>query len=48
MDQELAKTLGELEQKLQEAHDASQLPDEPRSTAALQAFVVRLRLEAPR
>ena len=37
-----------LETKLQEAHDASQLPDEPTSAAALQAFVVRLRLEAMR
>lgn len=40
--------LDRLEAKLQEAHDASQLPDEPTSTAALQAFVVRLRLDAAR
>ncbi len=38
--------LDRLEAKLQEAHEASQLPDEPRSVAALQDFVVRLRLDA--
>jgi hypothetical protein len=38
--------LDRLEQKLQETHDASQLPDEPTSAPALQAFVVRLRLSA--
>jgi len=40
--------LDRLEAKLQEAHDASQLPDEPTSAAALQDLVVRLRLEAAR
>lgn len=38
--------LDRLEAKLQEAHDASQLPDEPTSVAALHDFVVRLRLDA--
>jgi len=38
--------LDRLEAKLQEAHDGSQLPDGPTSTAALQDFVVRLRLDA--
>ena len=38
--------LDRLEAKLQAAHDASQLPDEPTSVAALQDFVVRLRLDA--
>ncbi|HEU5074992.1 MAG TPA: nucleotidyltransferase domain-containing protein, partial [Polyangiaceae bacterium] len=36
--------LDRLEAKLQEAHDASQLPDEPTSRLALQDFVVQLRL----
>jgi hypothetical protein len=40
--------LDRLEAKLQAAHEASQLPDEPTSAAALQDFVVRLRLEATR
>jgi predicted nucleotidyltransferase len=40
--------LDRLEAKLQEAHDASQLPDEPTSVAALQDFVVRLRFGAVR
>lgn len=40
--------LDRLEAQLQEAHDASQLPDEPTSVAALQEFVVRLRLDAAR
>jgi len=40
--------LDRLEAKLQEAHDASQLPEEPTSAAALQDFVVRLRLDAKR
>jgi predicted nucleotidyltransferase len=40
--------LDRLEAKLQEAHDASPLPDEPTSAAALQDFVVRLRLDAAR
>jgi predicted nucleotidyltransferase len=40
--------LDRLETKLQEAHDASQLPDEPTSVAALQDFVVRLRLRSAR
>lgn len=38
--------LDRLEAKLQAAHDASQLPDEPTSVAALRDFVVRLRLDA--
>jgi hypothetical protein len=38
--------LDRLEAKLQAAHDASQLPDEPTSVVALQDFVVRLRLDA--
>jgi uncharacterized protein len=40
--------LDRLEAKLQAAHDASQLPDEPTSVAALQDFVVRLRLDGAR
>lgn len=40
--------LDRLEAKLQAAHDASQLPDEPTSRDALQDFVVRLRLDAAR
>ena len=40
--------LDRLEAKLQEAHDTSQLPDEPTSAVALQDFVVRLRLDAAR
>lgn len=36
--------LDRLEAKLQEAHEASKLPDEPTTVAALQDFVVRLRL----
>lgn len=40
--------LDRLEAKLQEAHYASQLPDEPTSAAALQDFVVRIRLDAIR
>jgi predicted nucleotidyltransferase len=40
--------LDRLEAKLAEAHDASQLPDEPTSGAALHDFVVRLRLNAAR
>lgn len=40
--------LDRLEAQLQEAHDASQLPDQPISAPALQDFVVRLRLEAAR
>jgi len=43
-----AGLLDPLEAKLQEAHDASPLPDTPTSAAALQDFVVRLRLEATR
>jgi uncharacterized protein len=38
--------LDRLEAKLQAAHDASQLPDEPTSVAGLQDLVVRLRLAA--
>jgi uncharacterized protein len=40
--------LDRLEASLQEAHEASRLPEEPTSTAALQALVVRLRLDAAR
>lgn len=40
--------LDRLEAKLQEEHDASRLPDEPTSAAALRDFVVRLRLDAAR
>jgi uncharacterized protein len=40
--------LDRLEATLQAAHDASKLPDEPTSAAALQDFVVRLRLDAAR
>jgi hypothetical protein len=43
-----SELLDRLETKLQEAHDASQLPDEPTSAAALQDLVGRLRLEATR
>ena len=41
-----AGLLDQLEAQLQDAHDASMLPDEPTTTAALDDFVVRLRLEA--
>ena len=37
-------TLEKLERELMEAHDASELPDEPTSMTALDAFVVRIRL----
>jgi hypothetical protein len=40
--------LDRLEAKLQAAHDASKLPDEPTSAAELRGFVVRLRLDAAR
>ena len=40
--------LDRLETMLQEAHDNSDLPDEPTSVAALQDFVIRLRLESSR
>ena len=40
--------LERLEAKLQEAHDASPLPDEPTSVAAVQDLVVRLRLDGAR
>jgi predicted nucleotidyltransferase len=40
--------LDRLEAKLQEAHDASRLPDEPTTVAALQDFVIRLRLDGAR
>ncbi len=43
---EHASLLDRLESQLQEAHDASRLPEEPTSAAALDAFVVRLRLAA--
>lgn len=38
--------LDRLERELYEAHAASQLPEEPTSAAALDDFVVRVRLEA--
>lgn len=38
--------LDRLERELEAAHDASALPDEPTSRAALDDFVVRLRLRA--
>jgi predicted nucleotidyltransferase len=41
-----ATLLDRLETKLEDAHQASQLPDEPTSAAALDDFVVRLRLDA--
>jgi len=40
------RLLNRLEARLQEAHDASHLPDEPTTVSALQDFVVRLRLNA--
>lgn len=40
-----ATLLDRLEGELQEAHDASALPDEPAGAAELDAFVVRVRLE---
>ena len=40
--------LDRLEAKLQEGYYASQLPDEPTSAAALQDYVVRIRLDAVR
>lgn len=40
--------LDRLEARLQEAHNASSLPDEPTTVAALQDFVVRLRLDGAR
>lgn len=40
--------LDALEVRLQEAHEKSSLPDEPESKAALDAFVVRVRLEGHR
>lgn len=40
--------LDRLEARLQEAHDASRLPDEPTAAEALQDFAVRLRLDAVR
>ena len=48
-DHELAEhgaRLDRLEAELQAAHDASALPDEPTATAALDDFVVRLRLQS--
>ncbi|MBI5534556.1 MAG: nucleotidyltransferase domain-containing protein [Deltaproteobacteria bacterium] len=39
------KLLDELELALAEAHASSNLPDEPTTTAALDAFVVRIRIE---
>lgn len=43
-----AAVLDRLEAALVEAHDASQLPEEPTSAAALDDFVVRLRLDPVR
>jgi hypothetical protein len=37
-----------LETMLQEAHDRSSLPEEPTTAAALDDFVVRIRLDAAR
>lgn len=41
-----AQLLDRLEAELQQAHDASRLPDEPTSVPALEDFVVRLRLDS--
>ena len=43
-----ANVLDRLEASLQEAHDASALPNEPTTVSALEDFVVRIRLEAAR
>lgn len=43
-----ASRLDRLEAKLHEAHDASRLPTEPTTAAALEDLVVRLRLDAER
>ncbi|MDH5493876.1 MAG: nucleotidyltransferase domain-containing protein, partial [Myxococcales bacterium] len=40
--------LDRLEARLREAYDASRLPDQPTTVAALQDFVVRLRLGGSR
>jgi hypothetical protein len=40
--------LDRLEAKLRVAHEASQLPDEPTSAAALEELVIRVRLDAAR
>lgn len=40
--------LDSLEKQLQEAHDASRLPEEPTTVRALEQFVVELRLDAAR
>jgi predicted nucleotidyltransferase len=40
--------LDRLEDRLQEAHDRSALPDEPTTAAALDELVVRVRLDAAR
>jgi predicted nucleotidyltransferase len=40
--------LDRLEKQLQEAYDASQLPEEPATVPALERFVVKLRLDAAR
>lgn len=39
-----AKRLGELEARLHEAHEQSQLPEVPATASALEDFVIRLRL----
>jgi predicted nucleotidyltransferase len=43
---EHAALLDRLEATLQQAHDASRLPDQATSAAALEDFVIRLRLES--
>ena len=43
-----AALLDRLEQRLQQAHDESALPEQATSVAALEDFVIRLRLEAQR
>jgi hypothetical protein len=42
------RALDELEARLVAAHEVSRLPNEPTSAAALDDFVVRLRLDAAR
>jgi uncharacterized protein len=43
-----ASTLDRLEAKLEEAHDASRLPEAPTAASALDDFVIRLRLDTLR
>jgi predicted nucleotidyltransferase len=40
--------LDRLERQLEEAHEASQLPEDPTTVTALERFVVELRLDAAR